>query len=129
MAQLNPGDQSKKPEQMKLSQVQFAESKSTVASETPQEDAGTRLNQKSRAPIAHELAKKQKEISIAEFFERNKHILGYDSPTRALITAVKEGVDNSLDACEEAEILPEIILAIESVENAKDEYRFAGDYG
>ncbi len=73
-------------------------------------------------PIAKELAKKQKEISISEFFERNKHILGYDSPTRALITAVKEAIDNALDACEEAKILPDIFLTIKQVENAKDEY-------
>ncbi|KAA0008825.1 MAG: DNA topoisomerase VI subunit B [Thermoplasmata archaeon] len=62
--------------------------------------------------IAHELAKKQKEISIAEFFERNKHILGFGNPTRALVTAVKEAVDNSLDACEEARILPDILVEI-----------------
>ena len=49
--------------------------------------------------IAHELAKKQKEISVSEFFEKNKQILGFDSLTRALITTVKEAVDNSLDAC------------------------------
>ena len=57
-------------------------------------------------PIAEELAKKQREISIAEFFERNKQILGFDNPTKAMITSVKEAVDNSLDACEEANILP-----------------------
>ena len=39
--------------------------------------------------IAEELAKKQREISISEFFERNKQILGYDSATKALLTAVK----------------------------------------
>ena len=77
---------------------------------------------RSAQPIATELAKKQKEISIAEFFERNKHILGYDSPTRALITAVKEAVDNALDVCEEAGILPEIYLTINQVENTKDEF-------
>ncbi|HWG90419.1 MAG TPA: DNA topoisomerase VI subunit B [Candidatus Thermoplasmatota archaeon] len=64
------------------------------------------------APIAEELAKKQKEISVSEFFERNKHILGFDSGTRALITAVKEAVDNALDACEEANILPEVNVEI-----------------
>lgn len=73
-------------------------------------------------PIAEELAKKQKEISIAEFFERNKHILGYDSPNRALLTTVKEAVDNALDACEEAGILPEILVTIENVKGAKDEF-------
>src|SRR5437762_13246423 len=56
--------------------------------------------------IAEELAKKQREISISEFFERNKQILGYDSATKALLTAVKEGVDNSLDAGADADILP-----------------------
>ena len=57
---------------------------------------------------AEELAKKQRDISIAEFFEKNRHLLGFDNPRRALLTAVKEGVDNSLDACEEARIMPEI---------------------
>ncbi len=73
------------------------------------------------ASIAHELAKKQKEISISEFFEKNKHILGFDSLTRALITAVKESVDNSLDACEDAAILPDIFVQVEKVAN--NEYR------
>ncbi|MDH4123232.1 MAG: DNA topoisomerase VI subunit B [Thermoplasmata archaeon] len=66
--------------------------------------------------IAEEMAKKQKEISVAEFFEKNKHILGFDSAPRALITAVKEAVDNSLDACEEAGILPELQIQVEKVD-------------
>ena len=70
--------------------------------------------------IAERLAKKQKEISIAEFFEKNKQILGFDSLTRALITAVKEGVDNSLDACEEARIPPDI--QVEVTETGRGEY-------
>ena len=61
---------------------------------------------------AYDLAKKQKEISVAEFFERNKHILGFGNTTRALVTSVKEGVDNSLDACEEVGILPDIYVEI-----------------
>jgi len=71
--------------------------------------------------IAEELAKKQKEISVAEFFEKNRQILGFDNPNRALLTAVKEAVDNALDACEEAEILPDIIVSIEKV--SEDVYR------
>src|SRR6056297_3413733 len=67
------------------------------------------------APIAEELAKNQKSISVAEFFEKNRQILGFDSAPRSLITTVKEAVDNSLDACEEAEILPDILLHIERV--------------
>jgi DNA topoisomerase-6 subunit B len=68
---------------------------------------------------AHDLAKKQKEISVAEFFERNKHILGFGNQTRALITSVKEGVDNSLDACEEANILPDIHVEIKNHEDGE----------
>ena len=69
--------------------------------------------------IAHELAKKQKEISVAEFFERNKHILGFGNPTRALVTSVKEGVDNILDACEESGILPDIYVEIKNHEDGE----------
>ena len=69
--------------------------------------------------IAHELAKKQKEISVAEFFERNKHILGFGNPTRALVTSVKEGVDNALDASEEAGILPDIYVEIKNHEDGE----------
>ncbi len=69
--------------------------------------------------IAHELAKKQKEISVSEFFEKNKQILGFDSLTRALITSVKEPVDNSLDACEDASILPEILVRVEKNDNSE----------
>jgi DNA topoisomerase-6 subunit B len=71
--------------------------------------------------IAEELAKKQKEISVSEFFERNKQILGFDTLTRSLLTAVKEGVDNSLDACEEANILPEIFIQIKQL--SRNEYQ------
>ncbi len=62
--------------------------------------------------VAQELADEQREISIAEFFEKNKQMLGFGSKTRALVTAVKEGVDNSLDAAEDADILPDIRVEI-----------------
>ena len=61
---------------------------------------------------AERLSSKQKQISISEFFEKNKHFLGFDTLQRSIITAVKESVDNSLDACEEARILPEINVEI-----------------
>ena len=61
---------------------------------------------------AHNISNKQKQIAVSEFFEKNKHFLGFDSLQRSLITAVKEAVDNSLDACEEARILPEIKVEI-----------------
>ena len=62
---------------------------------------------------AERLASKQKQISISEFFEKNKHFLGFDTLQRSIITAVKEAVDNSLDACEESRILPEIRVEIQ----------------
>ena len=61
---------------------------------------------------AEELATKQKEISISEFFTKNRHLLGFDNPRKALITSVKEAVDNSLDACEEIGVLPELYVEI-----------------
>jgi DNA topoisomerase-6 subunit B len=75
-------------------------------------------------PIAKELAKKQKEISVAEFFEKNKHILGFDSPTRAVLTTIKEGLDNAIDACEDANILPDIYVELRKNEKVKDEYLY-----
>ena len=70
--------------------------------------------------IAEKMAANQKQVAISEFFEKNKHFLGFDTLTRALITAVKEAVDNALDACEEARILPDIVVQITKVDNKKD---------
>lgn len=61
---------------------------------------------------AESMARKQREISVSEFFLKNRHLLGFDSPRKAIMTAVKEAVDNSLDACEEAGILPEIAVEL-----------------
>ena len=68
---------------------------------------------------AENIASKQKQISISEFFEKNKHFLGFDTLQRAVITAVKEAVDNSLDACEEARILPTIRVEINKLKGDK----------
>ena len=70
--------------------------------------------------IAEKMAANQKQVAISEFFEKNKHFLGFDTLTRALITAVKEAVDNALDACEEARILPDIVVQITKIDNKKD---------
>ena len=72
------------------------------------------------AGIADKMAKNQKQIAISEFFEKNKHFLGFDSLQRSIITAVKEAVDNSLDACEEARILPNLKVKISKVDSKKD---------
>ena len=66
-----------------------------------------------RRATAKSMAADQRDISVSEFFAKNRHLLGFDNPRKALLTTVKEAVDNSLDACEEAGILPEIWVHIE----------------
>ena len=63
------------------------------------------------------MAAKQRDISVSEFFSKNRHLLGFDNPRKALLTTVKEAVDNSLDACEEAGILPEIWVHVQQTGN------------
>ncbi len=70
-------------------------------------------NAKGRRANALKMAADQKEISVSEFFAKNRHLLGFDNPRKALLTTVKEAVDNSLDACEEGGILPEIWVRVE----------------
>ncbi|MFP4027499.1 MAG: DNA topoisomerase VI subunit B [Candidatus Brocadiia bacterium] len=72
---------------------------------------------------ADDLAKQQREISVSEFFSKNRHLLGFDNPKRALLTTVKEAVDNALDACEDAGVLPDIVVKIESVGKRDDRYK------
>jgi DNA topoisomerase-6 subunit B len=68
-----------------------------------------------RRATAESMATRQREISVSEFFTKNRHLLGFDNPAKALLTTVKEAVDNSLDACEEAGILPELLVEIVEV--------------
>ena len=65
-----------------------------------------------KGATAEQMASKQREISVSEFFTKNRHLLGFDSPLKGLLTAIKEAVDNSLDACEEAGIRPDIQVEI-----------------
>jgi DNA topoisomerase-6 subunit B len=65
-----------------------------------------------RRATAESLAQKQREISVSEFFVKNRHLLGFDNPSKALLTTIKEAVDNSLDACEEAGILPQLHIEV-----------------
>ncbi|MCG6924960.1 MAG: DNA topoisomerase VI subunit B [Acidobacteria bacterium] len=72
-----------------------------------------------RAPsaraTAQSMAAKQREISVSEFFVKNRHLLGFDNPSKALLTTIKEAVDNSLDACEEGGILPELHVEVNDI--------------
>jgi DNA topoisomerase VI subunit B len=69
--------------------------------------------------VAHTLAKSQRDIGVAEFFAKNRHLLGFDNKRKSLLTTVKEAVDNSLDAAEEAGILPEISVEIIDMQNER----------
>jgi DNA topoisomerase-6 subunit B len=62
---------------------------------------------------AAEMGARQREISVSEFFTKNRHLLGFDNPRKALLTCVKEAVDNALDAAEEAGILPDVFVKVE----------------
>ncbi|MBN2448556.1 MAG: DNA topoisomerase VI subunit B [Phycisphaerae bacterium] len=70
---------------------------------------------------AEMLATKQRDISISEFFAKNRHLLGFDNKRKALLTTVKEAVDNALDACEEAGHLPELYVTIDQL--AEERFR------
>tara|TARA_Y100000310_G_C20696153_1_gene825909 strand:+ start:585 stop:2171 length:1587 start_codon:yes stop_codon:yes gene_type:complete len=71
---------------------------------------------------AERLASEQKAISVSQFFERNRHLLGFDNPLKALSTTIKELVDNSLDACQEINVLPEIIVKIQEKDKQNNKY-------
>jgi DNA topoisomerase-6 subunit B len=76
---------------------------------------------RSRAVTAETLATQQRDISVSEFFAKNRHLLGFDNKRKALLTTVKEAVDNSLDACEEAGLLPELWVTIDQL--AEERFR------
>jgi len=87
-----------------------------IASEAPALEPVQRNRESARRSTAESMATKQRDISVSEFFAKNKHLLGFDNPRKALLTTVKEAVDNSLDACEEAGIVPEVWVELESTE-------------
>ncbi|QOJ01275.1 MAG: DNA topoisomerase VI subunit B [Phycisphaeraceae bacterium] len=90
----------------------------TRVAERPSAEGETKVSGKKTAAraTAESMAAKQRDISVSEFFAKNRHLLGFDNPRKALLTTVKEAVDNSLDACEEAGILPDITVVIEDLQ-------------
>jgi len=88
-----------------------------MAKQTKKQSAGS-----SEGGVAQAMAKRQRDISVSEFFTKNRHLLGFDNPKKALLTAVKEAVDNSLDATEEAGIPPDIEVSIKQVKGVDDRY-------
>jgi DNA topoisomerase-6 subunit B len=90
----------------------------SAIAEPPAESRTVKRESKASAPraTAESMAARQRDISVSEFFAKNRHLLGFDNPRKALLTTVKEAVDNSLDACEEAGILPDITVVIEDLQ-------------
>jgi DNA topoisomerase VI subunit B len=90
---------------------------STAASTTAKPLSESPAQKKAAKPeqqvTAVEMGARQREISVSEFFTKNRHLLGFDNPRKALLTCVKEAVDNALDACEEAGILPDVTVRLE----------------
>jgi len=84
-------------------------------------DSAGRKSRGGRRQTAESMAARQRDISVSEFFTKNRHLLGFDNPQKALLTTIKEAVDNSLDACEEAGILP--ILKVGIIPLAEDRFR------
>jgi len=65
------------------------------------------------------IKEKFNQISPSEFFYRNRDLAGFSNPTRSLYTAVREFVENGLDACDQKGILPDIHLTIKAVDPDK----------
>jgi DNA topoisomerase-6 subunit B len=99
-----------------------AKGKARRESKAPEKQAAAEATTPEKAPkrpekgvTAEEMGARQREISVSEFFTKNRHLLGFDSPRKALLTCVKEAVDNALDACEEGGILPDVVVKLEVV--------------
>ena len=96
-----------------------AKAKRPKRADPPAEDqTAPTAKRRGKAPVyatAESMAKSQRSISVSEFFAKNRHLLGFDNPRKALLTTVKEAVDNALDACEEAGILPVVEIRIEQL--------------
>jgi DNA topoisomerase-6 subunit B len=121
-----------RPRRKRASAGRTAATKTTEKMKTKKAKSGSRETtaparrptvNKRRTESAASMAARQREISVSEFFTKNRHLLGFDNPQKALLTAVKEAVDNSLDACEEAGILPD--LRVEIAEVGENRYRIA----
>ncbi|MCO6437730.1 MAG: DNA topoisomerase VI subunit B [Phycisphaerae bacterium] len=86
------------------------------AGERTSRESGKRASKPRTAVTAEGMARQQRDISVSEFFAKNRHLLGFDNKRKALLTTVKEAVDNSLDACEEAGILPDLEITIQQTD-------------
>src|ERR1700704_4675357 len=87
-----------------------------MATRKPLASASKKTDSRAASAVtAAEMGARQRDISVSEFFTKNRHLLGFDNPRKALLTCVKEAVDNALDACEESGILPDVAVKLEAV--------------
>ena len=92
-----------------------ATAEASAALAAPDDDGAETGKKPARRATAETMASRQRDISVSEFFTKNRHLLGFDNPAKALLTTVKEAVDNALDACEEAGILPDLLVEIKEL--------------
>ncbi|HPF38612.1 MAG TPA: DNA topoisomerase VI subunit B [Phycisphaerae bacterium] len=114
----SPGERISPPEPEMPKATRKPSAKKTKATKTTS-DTPTAKPKKRVFATAESMSKAQREISVSEFFAKNRHLLGFDNKRKALLTTVKEAVDNSLDACEEAGILPDIYVRIAQTDNER----------
>lgn len=96
--------------------------KKATAKKKPSARKTTTAKKPRQTRTADDMARQQRDISVAEFFAKNRHLLGFDNPKKALLTTIKEAVDNALDACEEAGIRPELRVEITPVPKRDDRF-------
>ncbi len=114
-----PTPAAKKPKQETLPLAVAPPPPAPTPSEPPPPSSAEPKTPPKRRATAETMGAKQREISVSEFFAKNRHLLGFDNPAKALLTTVKEAVDNSLDACEEAGILPELVVEITEISEGR----------
>ena len=113
----------KKRDQKSAPKKMPARKPETVERESGPEKGKMASRKRGSSSVAEKMAERQRDISVSEFFTKNRHLLGFDSPRKALLTTIKEAVDNSLDACEEARILPDLEVAIHAVEGRENTFK------
>ncbi len=116
---MKPKHAKKSPPAPAKTQAKAPKKKAPEDLDVAPEELETASGKPARRATAETMASRQREISVSEFFTKNRHLLGFDNPAKALLTTVKEAVDNSLDACEEAGILPELLVEIREVSEGR----------
>ncbi|MHC4855751.1 MAG: DNA topoisomerase VI subunit B, partial [Planctomycetota bacterium] len=117
-----PASKTKKSRTQSTTQKKTSAKKPVVTKKAKVTAPKKKRVRKSVAATAESMAAKQRDISVSEFFAKNRHLLGFDNPRKALLTTVKEAVDNSLDACEEAHVLPDLKIIIKPIENTDNKF-------